>query len=386
MVALLVAPVGATYHFLLLTLSACSFTSILIRRRQPVEAVALALLFACIHLPHYLWLEPYLGGRTAVLGYTRLGLLSCYSLVSLFLLAPRGWLKVPGKSIAAILSISLLFTALQYLPSHTSPDDDARPLKIDGAEFRRHLGLVLDSVDIGTRQLVFTYGELYSNRYSVFAADGSRWTRQTEANYYEPDLFRDDRQLLAETIEAGQTHIVRSGGRGQVLAPVTAGSRPSWGPDGTTFAFLNGGRPALYRSPRIRTLAASDDCLDLAYSPLGESLAYTVGKGQEFSLRRYLLDEDREEILLSSPHRIQDVSWSPDASRLLFSWSNSGNTDIWALDPTSGRPTRLTRHPGNDENPVWDSRSKRIVFVSDRDRGLKFGTLYWLPIPQSLQR
>ena len=135
----------------------------------------------------------------------------------------------------------------------------------------------------------------------------------------------------------------------------------------------------------INHLEASDNCLDLAYSPLGESLAYTVGNGDEFSLRRYFLAEGREEILLSSSDRIQDVSWAPDASRLLFSWSNNGNTDIWALNLGNGQTTRLTRHPGNDENPVWDPRSNRIVFVSDRDRGLQFGTLYWLPIPHSLE-
>ncbi len=388
MTLLLIAPVGATYHFLLLTLSACSFTSILIGRHQQVAAVALALLFACIHLPHYLWLEPYLQGKTAVLGYTRLGLLLSYFLVSLLLLAPRQWLKVPGKWMAATLSMSLLFTAWQYLPSRTLVDDGATLLKIDGREFQRHLGLLLDSVDVGSQKLVFTYGELFSNSYSVFAADGSRWTGGTEANYYEPDLFRDDRKLLAETIERGQGQalIVSSGARGEAPTPVTPGFRPSWAPDGRTFAFLNQGRPAIYETPHIRVLEASDNCLDLAYSPRGESLAYTVGNGEEFSLRRYLLAEGREEILLSSPGRIQDVSWAPDASRLLFSWSNNGNTDIWALNLGNGQTTRLTRHPGNDENPVWDPRNNRIVFISDRDRGLQFGALYWLPIPHSLEK
>jgi serine/threonine-protein kinase len=59
---------------------------------------------------------------------------------------------------------------------------------------------------------------------------------------------------------------------------------------------------------------------------------------------------------------------SPDGKRLAVDVINGGGTDIWTYDMASGTPTRLTTARSNDR-PEWTTDGRRILFLSDRDRG-----------------
>jgi Tol biopolymer transport system component len=43
---------------------------------------------------------------------------------------------------------------------------------------------------------------------------------------------------------------------------------------------------------------------------------------------------------------------------------------------------RLTRDPAIDTAPVWDEAHQRILFTSDRGRGLEISSLFWIPLPK----
>jgi Tol biopolymer transport system component len=104
------------------------------------------------------------------------------------------------------------------------------------------------------------------------------------------------------------------------------------------------------------------------------------------ALAVYDLETQQERILLASETRIAEPSWSFEQKALVFSWEVEGNRDIWALDlERSDVPHRLTRQPGRDNDPVWDQAGRRIVFTSDRGRGLEFNTLFWIPVPEYLK-
>jgi Tol biopolymer transport system component/DNA-binding winged helix-turn-helix (wHTH) protein len=62
------------------------------------------------------------------------------------------------------------------------------------------------------------------------------------------------------------------------------------------------------------------------------------------------------------------VSWS-SRGRLVFTREGDGNADIYTADADGGRVTRLTDHPGRDEDPVWSPDGQRIAFASDRSGG-----------------
>lgn len=65
----------------------------------------------------------------------------------------------------------------------------------------------------------------------------------------------------------------------------------------------------------------------------------------------------------------QDLSWSPDGTRLVFSAMQSGKTDLYTIRVDGSGLTRLTQDAGNN---VWASFSpdgERIAFHSDRSGG-----------------
>ena len=55
-------------------------------------------------------------------------------------------------------------------------------------------------------------------------------------------------------------------------------------------------------------------------------------------------------------------AWSPDGSRIAFEGAMRGATDIWILDPRSGRKERFTFHPGEEESPRWSPDGRLIAY------------------------
>src|SRR5688572_30534832 len=52
--------------------------------------------------------------------------------------------------------------------------------------------------------------------------------------------------------------------------------------------------------------------------------------------------------LTSTPNAEIDPRFSPDGSRIAFTATVGGNTDVYAVPVTGGEPTRLTFHPSLD--------------------------------------
>src|SRR5262245_27016867 len=53
-------------------------------------------------------------------------------------------------------------------------------------------------------------------------------------------------------------------------------------------------------------------------------------------------------------------------SRVLFSSSRSGGTDIYSMNPDGTNPVRVTSFSGPDETPAWFWDRKRIAFTRER--------------------
>ncbi len=65
----------------------------------------------------------------------------------------------------------------------------------------------------------------------------------------------------------------------------------------------------------------------------------------------------------------QSLSWSPDASRLVFSAMRDRKTDLYAVNIDGSGLTRLTENVGNSVWPDFSPSGRQIAFQSDRVGG-----------------
>jgi tricorn protease len=70
--------------------------------------------------------------------------------------------------------------------------------------------------------------------------------------------------------------------------------------------------------------------------------------------------------LTSTPEMETDPAFSPDGTRIAFSRTSGGNTDVCVVPAIGGEPKRLTFHPSTDRVKGWTPDGARIVFASDR--------------------
>lgn len=70
--------------------------------------------------------------------------------------------------------------------------------------------------------------------------------------------------------------------------------------------------------------------------------------------------------------KILDMSFSPDARKLVFSAVDNGTTDIWVYDIASSTNERITNDLADDYNPRFINNMNNISFVSNR----RLNTIY----------
>ncbi len=171
--------------------------------------------------------------------------------------------------------------------------------------------------------------------------------------------------------------------------PVVEGEKPVWLGAGGRFAFLRSG--GLFEhdleSGRTESLSAAGVAEpggaieDLDASAGGRYLALVEKALELYRLRLVDLGSGREVTLTTSPDRIRSPAVSDSGEAVAFSWLQDGNWDLWVVRPPDPRPRRLTRHPAVDDDPVWQGK-RRLIFTSDRGRGLQFSLLYTIGLPE----
>lgn len=384
---LLISPGSATYHFLLLSLSTICFSKILWEREEKLRALFLSCLFMVINLPHYLVIKKYATGWLTPIGYARLWLLAFFFVVvCMFFARMAQWqFKNLKRYLLPTLAVALLMVTINFQRAGAREHDAAQWIPLHEKEFDRHLGLLVKTPNIGKERIAFSYGELLDEDYAVFTMTSAgqvegQWTPHTSQKFYEPDLASDDQRVLMESLNRGRAEIWLSRGRGEQPVFLLEGEKPRWHFDNKRFAFLREGRIGIAQANEVapKWLQLDLVCSDLAFSPSDARLLFC---GERKAAPRFLLGSidtqtGAQEILLQSASPLERPTWAPDAAHVAFSWNVNGNRDLWLMNLNDRALTRLTRDPAIDTAPVWDEKHQRLLFTSDRGRGLECSTMF----------
>jgi Tol biopolymer transport system component len=121
-----------------------------------------------------------------------------------------------------------------------------------------------------------------------------------------------------------------------------------------------------------------------SFSPDGERLVYRAwdASGSTLMLRDLRTGEDTT--LLRGFGRVNFPSWSPVGDLVQFTSDRGGdqNYDVYTIDVTTQRTTRLTSHPGVDGHASWSPDGRWLAFSSTR-QGFKDEAALHAGNPQS---
>lgn len=166
---------------------------------------------------------------------------------------------------------------------------------------------------------------------------------------------------------------------------------PTWAPDGERFAFVfqsvqRNSILTVDQRGALRELRASREewFADLAWSPAGDALAFSVGPlaGEDYGASRVCLlrlEGQRAEPLCVAPERANRFpAWSPEGERIVFSGGegryrpDGRPMDLFVWDLRGLTVRRLTDTPGRSEVAArWSPEGARLAYLVQVRQGLQ---------------
>jgi Tol biopolymer transport system component len=210
--------------------------------------------------------------------------------------------------------------------------------------------------------------------------DGSRFMFFSERDLFSIDLYLADtatgKVIRKITDTATDAHFESL----QFLA-----SAGAWSTDGARFVFagISKGEPVLEivevdrgRIVREIRLPDVDEVINPAWSPDGQSIAFSGMAGGFTDLFVYDLRSESLRRLTNDAFAELDPAWSPDGARLAFSTDrfstdmerlHVGHLRLALLDVASGAVTEAGGFPGaKNIGPQWTPDGRGLFFLSDR--------------------
>lgn len=176
------------------------------------------------------------------------------------------------------------------------------------------------------------------------------------------------------------------------LAPLVATSSEeailSWSPDGEWIAYAQWEGFDL-EPERLRLVvsrsngAAPREVLccgvfptNFHWSPDSRQIVFPAFDGESLHLTRVDIEREQPFDVTQLPPSVTTLYPSPNGSRYAMALEVEGQTDIFVINADGSGLTNLTRHPANDESPVWSPDGRYIAFVSNRGEVSELRQLY----------
>jgi hypothetical protein len=102
------------------------------------------------------------------------------------------------------------------------------------------------------------------------------------------------------------------------------------------------------------------------WSPDGSKIAFT--SFSTGSPEIYVMNADGSNIVQKTffavPWNVENPTWSPDGTRIAFDISDS-SYNLWVVNASSGAPSMLLDHYGEQAQPSWSPDGSKIIMTSD---------------------
>ena len=236
-----------------------------------------------------------------------------------------------------------------------------RPAKPDFTPYRDYLGSVLEILDVQS-------GRLQKLHSSAQPFEAPNWTTDGNALIYNISgrdeghgrLRRFDLATQrTSALDSGDVvnnndHVLSFDGKNLGIS----GQSASLGGASRVFTVpVTGGTPKLITTNTPSYLHG--------WSPDGQWLTFTGGRGGKFDIYKILADGSGEEIRLTDSPGLNDgPEFSPDGKWIYFNSSRTGKMQLWRMKPDGSAGEQITGDEWNNWFPHVSPNGKWIVFLS----------------------
>jgi Tol biopolymer transport system component len=200
-------------------------------------------------------------------------------------------------------------------------------------------------------------------RLSEIRGDLGDWSPDGKRVVFSSDQDNQERKADIYIIDADGKNL-----RKIVNSPATREFNMNWSPDGKKILYISNqsGKFELYTytldNSSIQKISDMDtDIKYAAWSPDGKQTAFVTKKGV------YIADAEMKSKpveLISDQSSIQDITWSPDSSHIVYNAPSGDGLNLWMVEVGSGKRERLTDEPYDDIYPHWGYSTSLPPIVS----------------------